>query len=72
VTEPLIVLADEPTGALDSANAAHVLEIFHNLQSADRAVVMVTHDLGIAATTARMVSMRDGRVVTDQRKELVG
>jgi putative ABC transport system ATP-binding protein len=72
VTEPLIILADEPTGALDSANAAHVLEIFHNLQSADRAVVMVTHDLGIAGTTARMVSMRDGRVVSDQRKELVG
>jgi len=72
VTEPLIILADEPTGALDSANAAHVLETFHNLQSADRAVVMVTHDLGIAATTARVVSMRDGRVVSDQRKELVG
>jgi putative ABC transport system ATP-binding protein len=72
VTEPLIVLADEPTGALDSANAAHVLEIFHNLQSEQRAVVMVTHDLGIAAMTARTVSMRDGRIVSDQRKELVG
>jgi len=72
VTEPLIILADEPTGALDSANAAHVLEIFHNLQSQDRAVVMVTHDLGIAGGTDRIVSMRDGRVVSDQRKELVG
>jgi putative ABC transport system ATP-binding protein len=72
VTEPLIVLADEPTGALDSVNAAHVLEIFHDLQSSDRAVVMVTHDLGIAATTSRRVSMRDGRVTGDDRKELVG
>ena len=72
VTEQLIILADEPTGALDSANAAHVLEIFHNLQSHDRAVVMVTHDLGIAATTSRIVSMRDGRIVSDLRKELVG
>jgi putative ABC transport system ATP-binding protein len=71
VTEPLIVLADEPTGALDSANAAHVLDTFHNLQSADRAVVMVTHDLGIAATTARVVSMRDGRIVSDQHTERV-
>jgi putative ABC transport system ATP-binding protein len=72
VTEPLIILADEPTGALDSANAAHVLEIFHTLQSHDRAVVMVTHDLGIASTTERTVSMRDGRVVSDERTALVG
>ena len=71
VTQPLIILADEPTGALDSANAAHVLETFHHLQSADRAVVMVTHDLGIAATTARVVSMRDGRIVSDQHTERV-
>jgi putative ABC transport system ATP-binding protein len=71
VTEPLMILADEPTGALDSKNAAHVLEIFHALQSHERAVVMVTHDLGIAATTPRTVSMRDGGIVTDQRRELV-
>ena len=44
VTEPLMILADEPTGALDSANAAHVLEIFKGLESPERAVVMVTHD----------------------------
>jgi putative ABC transport system ATP-binding protein len=72
VTEPLMILADEPTGALDSTNAAHVLEIFHNLQSHERAVVMVTHDLGIATSTPRMVSMRDGRIVTDERRALVG
>jgi putative ABC transport system ATP-binding protein len=70
VTEPLMVLADEPTGALDSTNAAHVLEIFHTLQSGDRAVVVVTHDLNVAATAARRVSMRDGRIVGDER--LVG
>jgi putative ABC transport system ATP-binding protein len=68
VTEPLMVLADEPTGALDSTNAAHVLEIFHNLQSSERAVVMVTHDLGVAATTARRISMRDGRIVSDEKQ----
>jgi putative ABC transport system ATP-binding protein len=66
VTEPLMILADEPTGALDSTNAAHVLEIFRNLQSHERAVVMVTHDLGVAATTARKVSMHDGRIVSDE------
>jgi putative ABC transport system ATP-binding protein len=72
VTEPLMILADEPTGALDSTNAGHVLEIFHNLQSHERAVVMVTHDLGIAGTTPRTVSMRDGRIVNDERRVLVG
>ena len=66
VTEPLMILADEPTGALDSTNAAHVLEIFRNLQSHERAVVVVTHDVGVAATTARKVSMRDGRIVADE------
>ena len=65
VTEPIMVLADEPTGALDSANAANVMEIFADLESPDRAVVLVTHDHGVAATANRVVSMRDGRIVSD-------
>jgi putative ABC transport system ATP-binding protein len=71
VTEPLMVLADEPTGALDSANAAHVLEIFADLKSPERAVVMVTHDTAIAATAQRTVSMRDGEIVSDERRATV-
>jgi putative ABC transport system ATP-binding protein len=67
VTDPLMVLADEPTGALDTANAAHVLEIFKGLESPERAVVMVTHDLNVAATARRKVSMRDGQIVSDER-----
>jgi putative ABC transport system ATP-binding protein len=66
VTDPLMILADEPTGALDSANAAHVLEVFRRLQSSERAVVLVTHDLGVASTTSRRVTMRDGRIVNDE------
>ena len=66
VTNPLMILADEPTGALDSANAAHVLEIFKGLESPQRAVVMVTHDPAVAATARRKVSMRDGRIVSDE------
>ena len=66
VTNPLMILADEPTGALDSANAAHVLEIFKALQSPQRAVVMVTHDPTVAGTARRKVSMRDGRIVSDE------
>jgi putative ABC transport system ATP-binding protein len=67
VTEPLMILADEPTGALDSANAAHVLEIFKGLESPERAVVMVTHDPTVANTARRKVSMRDGQIVGDER-----
>jgi putative ABC transport system ATP-binding protein len=66
VTDPLMVLADEPTGALDSANAAHVLEIFQNIRTPERAVVMVTHDLNVANTAARRISMRDGVIVSDE------
>jgi putative ABC transport system ATP-binding protein len=66
VTEPLMILADEPTGALDSANAEHVLEIFAGLESPDRAVVMVTHDNAVADTARRQVSMRDGQIVADE------
>ena len=69
VTEPLLVLADEPTGALDSRNAELVMDIFADLQSPDRAVVLVTHDPRIAATTNRVVSMRDGEIVSDERQE---
>jgi len=66
VTDPLMILADEPTGALDSANAAHVLEIFKGLGSPERAVVMVTHDPTVAGTAKRKVSMRDGEIVADE------
>jgi putative ABC transport system ATP-binding protein len=71
VTNPHIVLADEPTGALDSKNAANVLEIFAGLQSPDRAIVIVTHDLGVADRAERKVSMRDGSIVSDERRDLV-
>jgi putative ABC transport system ATP-binding protein len=66
VTEPLMVLADEPTGALDSTNAANVMEIFQGLQSPERSVVVVTHDLSVAATAHRKISMRDGEIVGDE------
>jgi putative ABC transport system ATP-binding protein len=65
VTDPLMVLADEPTGALDSANAAHVLEVFKGLRTPGRAVVIVTHDPTVANTAQRRISMRDGTIVED-------
>ncbi|HEY8215793.1 MAG TPA: ABC transporter ATP-binding protein [Acidimicrobiia bacterium] len=66
VTDPSIVLADEPTGALDSRNAAMVIEIFAGLGTSERAVVLVTHDHGIAATTNRVVHMKDGEIDRDE------
>ena len=71
VTDPLMILADEPTGALDSVNAGHVLEIFQSLESPERAVVMVTHDPAVAARARRRVSMRDGEIVSDEATEAV-
>jgi putative ABC transport system ATP-binding protein len=68
VTDPLMVLADEPTGALDTKNAANVIDIFRALQSPERAVVIVTHDMGVADAAERRVSMRDGQVVGDERR----
>ncbi|MEY2995243.1 MAG: hypothetical protein RLZ86_1425 [Actinomycetota bacterium] len=66
VTEPKILLADEPTGALDSKNAANVMSILAGLRSEERAVVLVTHDVGIADSAARKISMLDGRIVADE------
>ncbi len=66
VTRPLMVLADEPTGALDSANAASVLELFASLESPERAMVVVTHDPTVAATARRRISMRDGQIISDE------
>jgi len=69
VTGPLLVLADEPTGALDTRNAEMVMEIFARLETANRAIVLVTHDPRIAATTNRVISMRDGEIVSDARQD---
>ncbi|MDO8361962.1 MAG: ABC transporter ATP-binding protein [Actinomycetota bacterium] len=66
VTEPKIVLGDEPTGALDSKNAENVMEIFASLQSPERAIVLVTHDPGVGEAAERRIRMRDGAIVADE------
>jgi ABC-type lipoprotein export system ATPase subunit len=65
--EPQIVLADEPTGNLDSAAALEVLRLFESLHTAGITLVVVTHDERIAATADRMISMRDGVFVDETR-----
>lgn len=66
VTEPKLLLADEPTGALDSTNAANVMEIFQDLHTDSRAIAIVTHDPAVAASAQRRISMKDGRIVADE------
>jgi ABC-type lipoprotein export system ATPase subunit len=68
--DPLVVLADEPTGNLDSAATLEVLRLFDSLRSAGQTLVIVTHDSRVAATAGRLISMRDGALVDETR--LVG
>jgi ABC-type lipoprotein export system ATPase subunit len=65
--DPLVVLADEPTGNLDSAATLEVLRLFDSLRSAGQTLVIVTHDPRIAATADRLISMRDGAFVDQTR-----
>jgi putative ABC transport system ATP-binding protein len=65
VTNPRVILADEPTGNLDTENAAQVLDLLERSVSGDAAVVVVTHDAAVAARAARRIEMLDGRVIAD-------
>ena len=65
VTDPAILLADEPTGNLDSKTGAEILDLFDTLRSPERALIMVTHDNALARRAQRLVALRDGRIVYD-------
>jgi len=62
VHDPTIVLADEPTGNLDSRSGAAVMDLLHSLHEEGRTIVVITHDREIAASLPRRVEMRDGRL----------
>jgi putative ABC transport system ATP-binding protein len=67
VNDPLLLLADEPTGALDSATTKQVMELFGTLHAQGITVVLVTHDAQIAAWAPRVVTFADGNIVSDRR-----
>jgi putative ABC transport system ATP-binding protein len=65
VGEPQVILADEPTGALDSRTGSEVMKLFHTLHAEGRTLIMVTHDEQIASQCARRITLADGEIVAE-------
>jgi putative ABC transport system ATP-binding protein len=69
INDPVIILADEPTGNLDTATGQVILEIFDRLHDQGKTVIMITHEADVAARTQRIIVLRDGLVIADQPPE---
>lgn len=67
VNNPSLILADEPTGNLDSVSTAEIVSIFHQLNQDSITVIVVTHEMDIATQTKRIIRLMDGRIVSDER-----
>lgn len=72
VTNPAMILADEPTGNLDSAAAEDVMRIFGRLNAEGRTVVLITHEPDIAEFAKRVIRLRDGEIIDDHRQVPTG
>ena len=70
VTQPSILLADEPTGNLDSATSHDILDLFDELQREGQTIIMVTHEPDIAERCQRQIKLTDGKVVSDIRNSV--
>ncbi len=68
VNDPAILLADEPTGNLDSKTGAEILNLFHKLHAKGNTIIIVTHDWDIARQAQRIIYLRDGRIEKEERK----
>ena len=69
VTDPSLILADEPTGNLDSRSSEGVLDVLERLHTEGRTIVLITHEPDVAARAQRIVRLADGRVIDDRRQE---
>jgi putative ABC transport system ATP-binding protein len=70
VTNPDLVLADEPTGALDTASGEAEMGLFKEMNAEGRTIVLITHDLDVAAAANRRVYIRDGLIERDERSDV--
>jgi putative ABC transport system ATP-binding protein len=68
--DPAVILADEATGNLDSKSGGDILQIFDDLNQEGKTLVMITHDEGMAKRTPRVIRLKDGKIVFDERKEV--
>ncbi|WP_088319435.1 ABC transporter ATP-binding protein [Kineosporia sp. R_H_3] len=68
VTEPVLLLADEPTGALDSRSTREVLDLFDDVSAGGRTILVITHEEEVAERAHRVVRFRDGHIVSDERR----
>jgi putative ABC transport system ATP-binding protein len=67
VSEPQVILADEPTGALDSSTGKDIMKLFHTLHDEGRTLILVTHDEAVATQCVRRISLADGEIVAESR-----
>ena len=68
INNPAIIMADEPTGNLDTKSSYEIMDIFKAMNDSGKTVVMVTHEPDIAEQTKRILTMRDGKIVSDERR----
>ena len=70
VTNPAMLLADEPTGALDTQSTAEILNLFDELHQQGRTIVLITHEADVAARARRTIRLSDGKIISDERAKL--